>query len=338
MANGTSTGPGLAFPRETFAKLTPGPFLHAHLKQKPSVRPSGRGLEEFRNPTINTGSLSHSSGSAVVRLGDTSVVCGIRAEILLASDIPHPPSDAETEADDDLVERLGLLVPNVELSTGCSPNHLPGNPPGTQAQALSYHVLSLLNSSRIIGSDSLRLNYTEPASDDDIPDAGPKVVAKGYWALYIDVLCIALDGNPFDAIWMAVMAALHDTKLPKAWWDPDNEIIVCSPLARDGQVLKLQGTPIASTFIAFSTDTPLKQRTEAESWVLADPDGFEESVCGELLTVVVRSKGTRGDVLSIEKHGGGVVNREALERCVELARGQRDHCHSILFGRRRLGT
>ncbi|KAK0309653.1 hypothetical protein LTR82_015005 [Friedmanniomyces endolithicus] len=197
MANGTAKPPGLAFSRETFAKLTPAPFLQAHLQQPEPIRPNGRSLDAFRTPTIHTGSLSHSNGSAVVRLGDTAVVCGVRAEILLASDIPHPPSEDTSE--DDLVERLGLLVPNVELSTGCSPDHLPGNPPSTSAQALSYRVLSLMHTSNLIRPGDLSIQYMEPASDDDLPDEGPKTVTKAFWTLYIDVMCIALDGNPFDA-------------------------------------------------------------------------------------------------------------------------------------------
>src|SRR6202000_1433633 len=127
MANGTAASPSLSFPRETFAKLTPGPFLKAHLKQPNPIRPCGRLPEEFRRPTVNLGSLTHSNGSAVVRCGDTAIVCGVRAEVLLSSDIPRPPSDDLD--DNELVEELGLLVPNLEMSTGCSPAQLPGNPP-----------------------------------------------------------------------------------------------------------------------------------------------------------------------------------------------------------------
>ncbi len=146
MVNGTAKPPGLAFSRETFAKLTPAPFLHAHLQQPEPIRPNGRSLDAFSTPTIHTGSLSHSNGSAVVRLGDTAVVCGVRAEILLASDIPHPPGDDISE--DDLVERLGLLVPNVELSTGCSPDHLPGSPPSKQSLSMGQRCSSRLRGRR----------------------------------------------------------------------------------------------------------------------------------------------------------------------------------------------
>jgi exosome complex component RRP43 len=317
MANGANTAPSLSFPRETFAKLTPGPFLHAHLKAPHTVRPNGRRPEEARKPQVNCGSLTHSNGSAVVRLGDTAVVCGVRAEILVASDIPHAPSDDID--DDDLIEELGILVPNLELSTGCSPAHLPGNPPGLQAQALSYRILSLLHSANLLSPKNLRIPYTEPSAGTEVPDEGPKTTVKAYWTLYIDILCIALDGNAFDAAWFAVMAALRDTVLPKAWWDPDREMILCSPLAVDCYRLQLNALPIASTFAVCSTASPLKKSDQTVTWILSDPDGFEEDVCKETLTIV--TAGTKGGagVLMVEKGGGSQIGRSLFAECAQLA-------------------
>lgn len=316
MANGANSSPGLSFPRATFAKLTPGPFLQAHLQQPKPIRPSGREPDESRQPTINTGSLTHSNGSAVVRLGDTSVVCGVRGEILMASEVPHPPNDGVSE--DDFIEDLGLLVPNVELSTGCSPAHLPGNPPSGLAQSLSWRVHSLIHTSNLVKPSDLRIQYTEPRSEELGPDEEPPTVTKAYWTLYIDILCISLDGNAFDAAWTAAMAALQNTTLPKAWWDPDQEAIVCSPLGSEAHKLALNSRPIAASFAVFSSASPLKQRSEAESWVLADPDGFEEEVCREVLTVVV----DQGKVLKVEKHGGPRVGRAEVKECVDLATRQ----------------
>ena len=318
MANGTTAAPGLAFPRETFATLTPGPFLHAHLKQPNSIRPNGRSPNEFRKQTVHTGSLTHSNGSAVVRSGDTAVVCGVRAELLLASDIPHPPDDSIDE--DDMIEGLGLLVPNLELSTGCSPAHLPGNPPGSIAQALSYRILSLLQSSNILSPNDLKILYTEPQTEEDLPNEGPRTVTKAYWTLYIDILCIALDGNAFDTAWAAIMAAFKNTILPKAWWDPDREMVLCSPRLAEANMLRLNCLPVASTFAVFSTASPLRRRDEAESWVLADPDAFEEDITSEALTVVVASKrDSRGGLLRIEKGGGSQIGQKIISRCVRLA-------------------
>ena len=311
MAETTSAPPGLSFPRATFAKLTPAPFLQAHFKQPQPVRPSGRRPNELREPVINTGSLSHSNGSAVVRLGDTSVVCGVRGEILLASEVPHPPKD-ETRTED-IIENLNLLVPNVELSTGCSPAFLPGNPPSNLAQSLSWRLTSSLQASDLVNPDDLTISYAEPQSAD--VDEESVVVVKAYWTLYIDILCISLDGNCYDAAWMAVMAALKNTTLPNAWWDADREAIICSPLANEARKLNLSGSPGATTFAVFSTASPLKQQSEAESWVLADPDSFEEDVCSETVTVVIDN----GKLLRIEKHGGARVGKEAMAECVSVA-------------------
>jgi exosome complex component RRP43 len=251
-------------------------------------------------------------------MGDTAVVCGVRGEILLASDIPHPPS--EVTADDDLVEQLGLVIPNVELSTGCSPDHLPGNPPSSLAQALSYRILSLLHTSRTLAPSDLRIQYTEPKTEDDTPDDEPKVVTKAYWALYIDILCLALDGNAFDAAWLAVMAALRDTNLPQTWWDADREMALCSPLASGSHQLGLRRVPITSSFAVFTTASPLKKREDVQSWVLADPDAFEEEACEETLTIVLTPAigGARG-ILRIEKNGGRFISGEVMDECIKIA-------------------
>ena len=319
MANGATTAsPGLSFPREVFAKLTPGPFLLAHLKQSDPIRPNGRTLQESRSPSANTGSLTHSNGSAVVRVGDTAIVCGIRAEVLLASDIAEPPVDDLD--DEDLIEELGLLVPNLELSTGCSPAHLPGNPPSTLAQSLSYRILSLLHTSNLLSPGDLRIQYTEPHTDDDLPDEAPKVVTKAYWVLYIDILCIALDGNPFDAAWAAVIAALRNTTLPQAWWDADREMILCSPIRSEARTIRFDVLPIASTFAAYSTASAWKAGDDAQSWILADSDGLEEDVCREKLTIVVaRDEKREGGVLRLEKSGGIRIDRDAMRTCVRMA-------------------
>lgn len=337
MADASAAPSALSFSRETFAKLSPGPFLLAHLKPASSrsspTRPSGRSPLEFRQPIVNTGSLSHSNGSAVIRVGDTAVVCGVRAEILRAQDIPQPyrtpistssnplqdttaPDTASRE-----IEELGLLVPNLELSTGCSPAHLPGNAPSTLAQSLSQRILSLLHVSRLLSADDLRITYTEPQTEDDEPDVPPNVVTKAYWALYIDILVMSLDGNPFDAAWGAVLAALDNTRLPRAEWNPDIENVVCSPEVSESRKLSLNGLPVASSFAVFSTVSAMKRRDQAETWVLADPDGAEEEVCREAVTITVTPKREDGSggVLRIEKNGGGVVDVKKMRELVALA-------------------
>ena len=45
------------------------------------VRPDGREAEEWRDIFVHVGSISTADGSAVVRLGETTIVCGVKAEI-----------------------------------------------------------------------------------------------------------------------------------------------------------------------------------------------------------------------------------------------------------------
>ncbi|KAI5283441.1 hypothetical protein KEM52_003370 [Ascosphaera acerosa] len=84
--------PSLALPPSQFARLQPHAYLLAHLdpasQSRPPTRPDGRARTEFRPASLNTGSLTHANGSAVVRIGDAAAACGVRAEILYVDDIP----------------------------------------------------------------------------------------------------------------------------------------------------------------------------------------------------------------------------------------------------------
>lgn len=44
-----------------------------------NVRPDGRELDQFRPVRININSIGTADGSAIVKLGHTTVVCGIKA-------------------------------------------------------------------------------------------------------------------------------------------------------------------------------------------------------------------------------------------------------------------
>ena len=78
-----------------FRTLQPEEFYRQHLEA--GERPDGRGLLERRPVTISRGHIGTADGSAVVKCGQTSVVCGIRAELTS----PHPDRPRE-----------GFIVPN----------------------------------------------------------------------------------------------------------------------------------------------------------------------------------------------------------------------------------
>lgn len=63
-----------------FEKLYPVEFYKRFLEK--NIRPDGRGFHHMRSLEIRRGSISTSDGSALVRLGNTTIICGIRGEIV----------------------------------------------------------------------------------------------------------------------------------------------------------------------------------------------------------------------------------------------------------------
>jgi exosome complex component RRP43 len=100
-----------------FRTLQPEEFYRQHLEA--GVRPDGRALGERRAVAVSAGTIGTADGSAVVRQGSTTVVCGVRAELA-------PPRATEPDR--------GYLVPNLALPALCSPHCRPG-PPSVAAQA-----------------------------------------------------------------------------------------------------------------------------------------------------------------------------------------------------------
>lgn len=113
-----STAMPLSFPPSIYATVSPAAYLHANLTSTVAKRANGRKPDEFRTPVINTNSLRHCFGSAVVRTGDTAVVCGVRGEILRAEDAANAPSVDLSDEEQDESHELRLLVPNIEMATG----------------------------------------------------------------------------------------------------------------------------------------------------------------------------------------------------------------------------
>ncbi|PYH45392.1 3' exoribonuclease family protein [Aspergillus saccharolyticus JOP 1030-1] len=384
--------PALTLPPSQFARLQPHAYLLAHLSppassNQPSIRANGRASSQFRPTSANTGSLTHTNGSAVVRVGDTTAVCGVRAELLPTSDIAswsvsrsgaannaqqrqtssNSNSNDEIDPEESQIQDFNLLVPNLSLSTGCAPGFVPGAPPSALAQSLSHQILALLHSTRLVRADDLRVWYQVPRLgetdtkgqgqgeggmdvDDDTTTHGQgKREIKAFWALYIDIMIVSLAGNPFDAAWAAVLAALRDTKLPRAWWDVDNEMVVCSDAVAEARRLALRGLPVASSFCVFEADAAAgwravivpdaeEEREIEESarkgmlrrWVLADPDGYEEGLSQERVCVVVDKVDGKTVIVKLEKNGGWAVDGRELKQLVEIAADRWEAVKEIL--------
>jgi exosome complex component RRP43 len=276
--------------------------------------------------------------------------------------------DEDGDCDDSQIRDLNLVVPNLSLSTGCAPGFIPGAPPSALAQSLSHQLLSMLHSSNIVRADDLRIWYhppdfdaigrqeagqdtemeTDTAGDEDSGSPEPEI--RGFWVLYIDVMMVSLSGDPFDAAWAAVLAALRDTRLPKAWWDVDNDMILCSDEASEAKKLNLRGLPVASSFSVFEADAAADWRavvlpdaengkakqtsSEQKTWILADPDGFEENLCQERICIVIDRDEKKGvtKIVSMEKNGGLSIGRDDLRMLVDISTQRQKQVKAILQG------
>jgi len=214
-----------------FQRLHPRVYLERFVAE--NVRPDGREFHAWRDVSLNVGSISTADGSALVRIGNTTIVCGVKGEIA------EPELDRESE---------GFLVPNLDLPAICSPKFKPG-PPTEEAQVLSDRLNEVLVASKIIPLSSLCIHP-----------------GKAAWVLYVDATCINYDGNAFDAALIAMVAALRNTQLPKATYNEETGRTLCSRTIKSP--LHIQSTPIAMSFGIFDSKHILSDPTAFEEPLL----------------------------------------------------------------------
>ncbi|KAH8096594.1 ribosomal protein S5 domain 2-type protein [Cristinia sonorae] len=260
----------IALKAATFRRLHPKLYLERFLAE--NVRPDGRSFDEWRDVSVNVGSISTADGSALVRMGDTTVVCGVKAEI------------AEPELDR---PEHGFLVPNIDLPAMCSPKFKPG-PPSEEAQILSERLNEVLVASNIIPTTSLCIKS-----------------GKSAWVLYVDATCINYDGNVFDAALLAMVSALKNTRLPQATYNEETERTTCT---RKTMVpLDIAGIPISSSFGIFDATHILADPTTFEEPLLDTTFTITLDDSGGIVSVVQLGLGMaaagligggKGDVLN----------------------------------------
>ncbi|KAJ6505978.1 ribosomal protein S5 domain 2-type protein [Mycena vulgaris] len=246
-----------------FQRLHPRAYLERFVAE--NVRPDGRPFDAWRDVSVNVGSISTANGSALVRLGETTIVCGVKAEI------------AEPELD---TPEEGFLVPNIDLPALCSPKFKPG-PPSDEAQVLSDRLNEVLTSRRTISLKSLVIHPS-----------------KAVWVLYVDATCINYDGNVFDAALIAMVAALRNTVLPKVTYNVETGLTTCS--RTESTPLQILKTPVCMSFGVFDA-TLLADPTAFEEPLLDTTISVVVDENGELVSVVQLGPGvdaSGGDTLS----------------------------------------
>lgn len=145
------------------------------------ARIDGRGPDQFRQITLDTGVIRNAEGSARVTIGNTQVIAGVKL------DVHEPYPDTPNE---------GFLVIDCELVPLASPDFEPG-PPSPKAVELARVVDRGIRESESIDTKKLCITPGELV-----------------WAVHIDIHVLDHDGNLIDAGALAAIAALLTTKMP----------------------------------------------------------------------------------------------------------------------------
>jgi exosome complex component RRP42 len=152
------------------------------------VREHNRGLFSFRDINLEIGSIENAEGSAMINLGHTKVMVGIKL------DVGEPMRDKPEE---------GSIMTSAELLPLAYHKYDAG-PPSAESVELARVIDRGIRAANVI--DVKKLFIEEGKA----------------WNVFIDVYVLNYDGNLFDAGTTAAVAALLNTRMPKY----ENEAVV----------------------------------------------------------------------------------------------------------------
>lgn len=156
-------------------------------------RIDGRKPEEYRKIQVWLNPVPKAEGSALVKLGDTTVMTGTKLEI------GTPFSDRPDE---------GVLQVHAEFVPLASPSFEPG-PPDENAIKAARVVDRCLREPRAVKLEDLVI-----------------IPGKKVWLVFNDIYLLDHDGNVIDASMLSTMLALNMAKIPKIVSIEDDNVII----------------------------------------------------------------------------------------------------------------
>lgn len=162
---------------EEFRVLRPYEF-HCQLIKK-GKRADGRKLDEFRDIKLEVDAISTANSSSLVKLGNTSLVCGCTTRL-------SKKLDSNQESDD--------INIHVELPPICSSPT--GHRTQQTAQLLTKTLKNILDDMNCLDRSCLSIEHDNLA-----------------WSIDVEVICLNYDGCLLDAALIAVLVALKSLKL-----------------------------------------------------------------------------------------------------------------------------
>jgi exosome complex component RRP42 len=177
---------------------------------KANKRLDGRDLSDHRKIEVEIGFIETANGSALVSLGKTKVLVGIKIEI------GEPFSDRPDD---------GVLTTNVELVPVAHPLFEPG-PPREKAIELARVVDRGIRESKMIDLKKLCI-----------------IKGEKVFVVFIDIYVLNYDGNLFDASSLASVIALANAKMSKCEIEKDGGV----KLLDEYDKLPVQNYPVSIT-------------------------------------------------------------------------------------------
>jgi len=276
---------------DAFRRLFPLRFYERHLSE--SIRPDGRPLGRARDTTIALGAVASADGSALAKIGSTTMLAAIKMEVMTPS----------MESPDE-----GCIAIDFHMPPICSPIVRPGRP-AEAAPVVSKQLSDTISSSGMVDLKELSL-----------------VSGKAAWMAYLDIYCLDADGALFDAALLSAVSALSHLQFPAVSLNEDGRVVVVSeedggkpekePVNREKRKLTLKNIPFSLTCILH------------KNYILADPTAEEESIMETLVTVVLDSS---SQLISLYKPGGPVLaNTSVIQDSIALTRQRVRELQKIL--------
>ncbi|XP_054163354.1 exosome complex component RRP43-like [Oppia nitens] len=188
--------------------LQPLQYINEFLKN--GVRTDGRKVDDFRPMLLNCDTVGTANGSAMVKFGSSTVICGITTELIEAN--PETPEE-------------GLIEITVELPALCSAKYCMTDSTN-DALVLTQSLNNAIKQSKII--DLKKLCAVE---------------SKFVWKLNVSVICLNNDGNLLDLSLIAIVSAFHSCSLKSIVINEDNTITY----EKQSKPLEVKTYPIATT-------------------------------------------------------------------------------------------
>lgn len=173
-------------------------------------RIDGRALDEVREITIEKDIVKNSEGSAIVTLGKTKVIAGLKMGV----GVPYPDSLDE-----------GSLAIGAEALPLAHPEYESGRPSDDEVELARVVDRSIRESKSI---DFKQLCIKE---------------GEAVWTGFMDFYALNSDGNLFDAGCIACLVGFLNSKIPKL--DKENNIIKGEYSGK----IKMSQLPVLTTFV-----------------------------------------------------------------------------------------